>query len=835
MKDNLIEEILHKIGIGKATKKETEQLTLVYGLPTKIMRQRKKLRMSRRELANKIGTLESVIRGLEEARIIPEKDAVLDLEKALGIPLYTEHKHVIQKMKKHHAKVQKKILTTKYMDKLETKFFPKIREKYKEKARRANTRTKTEPTKKTEKKKTPARKGTAKRAKPKSLAVKKTTRKKRVPHAPAPKQNADIQKKLIKGIHDTLDMLAERNAATSLKNVASALDVTQQEVIEEIGNVITQDDFKMPKGTSILIEGPIESQKETFTQEIIQHHLAQTQKVAYISYDPETDTAGLENTTYLTTGLAGKLNETNIKLTDLLQDNPELMVIDVINRFLSGEERDEAVRFISANIDKMKRKNTTSIFLLHSSIVDSRQLASIETLFDAVITFETKQNTRGEVESYYKIKRFKGLNIKPQLKKYKPRILQKQTEQKMQETPHENIVTPPKPIQKAREKAPPLEIPIQSYTSGGIPKDIPNGLQSVDDQVREIRQEIREEKLVGNIDKLLSVLSQKSEINLSKSTEQEIVEEIGNLITQDDFKMPKGTSILIEGPIESQKETFTQEIIQHHLAQTQKVAYISYDPQTETYNIKDNGLVLAPAGEINETNLTISEQVSEDPVLLVANVLNVLLPKYNIEEITKFTSYNLSKLKKSAITSIFTLDDEITSVGEKSALETLFDAIISFETKQNARGEVESYYKIKRYKGLNTKPQLKKYKPQTHMAKTKKDAEKPLEAPLVVEGLAPESASISPTLMMKLPAKIRKEPEEKKQYPQEVETIKITTGLDQLYQVIRDKKTIRIDAAAKALQVDEGTIETWANILEKQNLVKIRYPSFGKTIISVIR
>src|SRR3989338_8187500 len=449
MKDNLIEEILHKIGIGKATKKETEQLTLVYGLPTKIMRQRKKLRMSRRELANKIGTLESVIRGLEEARIIPEKDAVLDLEKALGIPLYTEHKHVIQKMKRHHAKVQKKILTTKYMDKLETKFFPKIREKYKEKARRANTSTKTEPTKKTEKKKTPARKGTAKRAKPKSLAVKKTTRKKRVPHAPAPKQNADIQKKLIKGIHDTLDMLAERNAATSLKNVASALDVTQQEVIEEIGNVITQDDFKMPKGTSILIEGPIESQKETFTQEIIQHHLAQTQKVAYISYDP----------------------------------------------------------------------------------------------------------------------------------------------------------------------------------------------------------------------------------------------------------------------------------------------------QTETYNIKDNGLVLAPAGEINETNLTISEQVSEDPLLLVANVLNVLLPKYNIEEITKFTSYNLSKLKKSAITSIFTLDDEITSVGEKSALETLFDAIISFETKQNARGEVESYYKIKRFKGLNIKPQLKKYKPQTHMAKTKKDAEKPLEAPLVVEGLAPESAS----------------------------------------------------------------------------------------------
>jgi len=61
----------------------------------------------------------------------------------------------------------------------------------------------------------------------------------------------------------------------------------------------------------------------------------------------------------------------------------------------------------------------------------------------------------------------------------------------------------------------------------------------------------------------------------------------------------------------------------------------------------------------------------------------------------------------------------------------------------------------------------------------------------------------------------------------------LETNVDRLFHLVERKKEIKIDDAARILNIREGKIEGWGKILESHNLVKLHYPPFGKAVLIV--
>ncbi|MCK5016903.1 MAG: hypothetical protein KAS32_07505 [Candidatus Peribacteraceae bacterium] len=59
----------------------------------------------------------------------------------------------------------------------------------------------------------------------------------------------------------------------------------------------------------------------------------------------------------------------------------------------------------------------------------------------------------------------------------------------------------------------------------------------------------------------------------------------------------------------------------------------------------------------------------------------------------------------------------------------------------------------------------------------------------------------------------------------------IETNIDRLYEIVRDKGSIKLEDVAKKLKIDEENIEDWARILEEHNLVILHYPPIGDPTI----
>src|SRR3990167_3350987 len=51
----------------------------------------------------------------------------------------------------------------------------------------------------------------------------------------------------------------------------------------------------------------------------------------------------------------------------------------------------------------------------------------------------------------------------------------------------------------------------------------------------------------------------------------------------------------------------------------------------------------------------------------------------------------------------------------------------------------------------------------------------------------------------------------------------ITTGVDALVRLIKEKNTIELSVAAHLLNIDSVTIEDWAHTLEEEGIIKIEY------------
>jgi hypothetical protein len=91
--------------------------------------------------------------------------------------------------------------------------------------------------------------------------------------------------------------------------------------------------------------------------------------------------------------------------------------------------------------------------------------------------------------------------------------------------------------------------------------------------------------------------------------------------------------------------------------------------------------------------------------------------------------------------------------------------------------------------------------------------------------------------------KKEKKPVEKEKKPMPVEepgqvftttggrTRPIRTEIDDIYDFISKRKSVRIDVVAKHFKMEEKNVEKLAKILEENNLVMIDYPPFGKLML----
>jgi len=60
------------------------------------------------------------------------------------------------------------------------------------------------------------------------------------------------------------------------------------------------------------------------------------------------------------------------------------------------------------------------------------------------------------------------------------------------------------------------------------------------------------------------------------------------------------------------------------------------------------------------------------------------------------------------------------------------------------------------------------------------------------------------------------------------------TDLDTLYNVLKDKKKLRLSTISKLFSVKKGTAIEWCKILEADDLVAIDFPAIGEPIIRLV-
>lgn len=59
------------------------------------------------------------------------------------------------------------------------------------------------------------------------------------------------------------------------------------------------------------------------------------------------------------------------------------------------------------------------------------------------------------------------------------------------------------------------------------------------------------------------------------------------------------------------------------------------------------------------------------------------------------------------------------------------------------------------------------------------------------------------------------------------------TDIDSMYEIILEKKAIKVGALAKYFKVDNLTILEWGRVLEEAKLIKVHYPAMGDPVLLI--
>lgn len=61
-----------------------------------------------------------------------------------------------------------------------------------------------------------------------------------------------------------------------------------------------------------------------------------------------------------------------------------------------------------------------------------------------------------------------------------------------------------------------------------------------------------------------------------------------------------------------------------------------------------------------------------------------------------------------------------------------------------------------------------------------------------------------------------------------IEQTKLTTDLDKVCTLVKERKRVRVSVLAKLFNVSRDIIFEWGTILESGNLIRIEYPALGE-------
>jgi len=168
------------------------------------------------------------------------------------------------------------------------------------------------------------------------------------------------------------------------------------------------------------------------------------------------------------------------------------------------------------------------------------------------------------------------------------------------------------------------------------------------------------------------------------------------------FQLPsllKGSAIMVEGPIESKKNEICYNLLKKELEDGKKVAIITFSPDEPKNwfmrnvgkSAMDNLKIIEATDDLTELGVMISEALSNGAQTIFLPILSVLLLRADFRNVADFVSFNINKLKKKKVSSIFTLEPESTTRINISSLELLVDFVA--ETKVEG---ATHYIKIKK-------------------------------------------------------------------------------------------------------------------------------------------
>ena len=166
------------------------------------------------------------------------------------------------------------------------------------------------------------------------------------------------------------------------------------------------------------------------------------------------------------------------------------------------------------------------------------------------------------------------------------------------------------------------------------------------------------------------------------------------------IELPKGSTLLVEGPIGSRKEEFCLKFLKAEIEKGNLAMICSYEPEKEAgwFSNKDRKKLelLRVEPNITEMALSITKALEKRPTIIFFNVLFHLLPVYSTDVLSDFLSSTFKKLKNFGCTVVFVTEKEVLTQ-TLPMIESLFDGIIEFQIREEDE-ELTSYYRIKEFK-----------------------------------------------------------------------------------------------------------------------------------------
>ena len=211
----------------------------------------------------------------------------------------------------------------------------------------------------------------------------------------------------------------EARAGLSSEKLSSELGVPKEQVEAVISKSVSEAGLRLPKGSVVLVEGPVESDKEKFCRNVLEEKLNSGQKVGYSGFDARDvsvfDKKFKSKIVFVKT--EEDLNGASIALSDLISEKPAAVIVNVLSRLAAVHPSTAVSKFAALNVKKFRDSKTTSLFIVDTSVVPNIVLSELESLFDGVVSFQVEEEN-GKLVSYYRVKRFQGADVSTELHRF---------------------------------------------------------------------------------------------------------------------------------------------------------------------------------------------------------------------------------------------------------------------------------------------------------------------------------------------------------------------------------------------------------------------------------